>query len=128
MANATNVPAFKVGSGKNIVPDQLRCTGPIFATGSTPQTIDLSAEQQNVANFIDQALTAYVDNGGNANAAFLQFDTGQQINIPPDTQGYYPILCRNPPRFSFYINGAGTAYLQLINALLPANTWAASAL
>lgn len=88
--------------------------------------IDLSANQNNNANFIDSALTVYVDNGGQTGNLVIDFASGQRIYMQANTQGYFPVLQPNPIRFSVFSNAPTTAYCQLINAILPAGTWAAA--
>lgn len=84
--------------------------------------IDLTAYQQNTKQFIEAALSMYVDNGNNPAALTLTFASGQIIVVPANTQGYFNILQQNPVRFTASGYTAG-AYCMLLNRFMPAMTW-----
>lgn len=130
MANFTNLPSFQLGLGGIAKPAKLRCTAPISlaASGAGTFPIDLTANQNDNANFIGSALTMYADMGGANEDIVIAMSSGQKIQIAAGTQGYYTILQPNPISLQFTTLGAETVpYIQLINAILPAQTWLANA-
>lgn len=120
--------AFRLGLAGQINPEKVRCTNtiPLKAAGAGTQQINLTANQNNDANFIDSALSMYVNNQGQAASLTFQFSSGQLIEVAPNKQGYYNILQPNPINFTVSPSGATTATVQLINTFIPPQIWDAA--
>lgn len=133
MANFTNLASWFLGLGGRATPTKMKCTSPIavnLAQGAAALSVDLSANQNDNANFLDSALSMFVDASAATNTGPLTitFGSGQQIVINPNTQGYYTIAQPNPIRFGCVASGApGTTAvcnIMLFNAIIPPFVWA----
>lgn len=86
-----------------------RCL-PVTLVGATlvanpVQIIDLQNVQ--ARKFIDFIQTIFVDNSLNLVPISINIaGTGQTITVGGQTQGYYPVLCPNPPKFTVSAQGA----------------------
>jgi hypothetical protein len=77
--------------------------------------------------YLSMVQTLYLDLSSSANALTVQVGSGgsQLIKAKPNTQGFYPILCPNPPNFLFQSTPGGVIIpIQLINIPIAGIVWA----
>lgn len=93
-------------------------------TSSASYLVDLTAELENGALGVIQ--TVFADNSANAAVLTIACESGQNIIVPKSSQGYFPIIAGNPPRFVVSLAAAGQKVtLMFINIPMPVGTWAA---
>jgi hypothetical protein len=75
---------------------------------------------------ISMVQTIFLDTTGlTGNTTVTVGGTVQTIIAKANTQGYYPVLSPNPPRFTFAnAGGAGIAKVILVNVPIAPGTWA----
>jgi len=86
-------------------------------------SLDLTSIQERA--FISMIQTIYADlSGATAGLSITVNGTNQNITAKKTTQGYYPVLCPNPPRLTF-ANSSGSDVIPvfLINAPISGVTW-----
>lgn len=94
-----------------------------FSLGTTYQ-LDLSQIQSQAK--LDSVQTLYVDNSANTGTITITMEgvTQQSIILPPNSQGYFPVLQGNPPVLNFTVaSGAPVVNIQLMNFFLPPVIW-----
>lgn len=81
-------------------------------------------------NFFEQGRisliqTAFVDNSNNSNPFTITCQaSGMSLVVPPNSQGFFPLLVPNPPRFAFTtLQGSGVVTVQLLNTMIPGPIW-----
>jgi len=86
-------------------------------------TIDLQNQQER--NFLSMVQTVWIDNSLNMNVFAITFDTiNQTIRVAAQSQGYYPVMVINPPRFVAVSTIAAVATkIALINVPIEYATW-----
>lgn len=68
----------------------------------------------------------YVDNSQNTSILTITANgTNQRIVVPPQSQGYIPILVIDPPTFNFSTVGAFVVPVQFLNYYMPPFIWSA---
>jgi hypothetical protein len=91
-------------------------------TAQSAYFIDLQNQQSR--SFITIVQAVYVRNPGTVSVTILFDVAGQQIDFPPQSEGYLPVLVTNPPRFTATSNGgAANVQLMLLNVAMPAAIW-----
>lgn len=91
-------------------------------TAQNQYLIDLQNQQSR--SFISIVQSIYVRNPGTVTVTIIFDVAGQQIDFPPQSAGYLPVLVTNPPRFSVTSSGgASNVQLQLLNVPMPAAIW-----
>jgi hypothetical protein len=110
-----------------LVPDDGRRAIPITLDFTGADITQYIFDYQNMQSrgFMSMVQTVYVDNSANSNALVITVGgTGQQIQAPPNTQGYYPVLCSNPIRFVFSSPAnSSLVTVQLINVAISGQVW-----
>lgn len=100
-----------------------------------PITFDFSAANAYGADFTIAQQTGvisviqclYVDNSNNPDELVISNQAlGQAIKIPAYTQGYYPVLSPNSPKFTLASAGGVPVTVFFINVPLPAISWSTS--
>lgn len=92
-------------------------------TAQSSYAVDFMAIQQR--GLIDSVQTLFIDNNAGTTALTVLINQSSQLIIAaPGTQGYYPVLCPNPMRFTFTCTG-GTANTQVfaLNVPIPSSVW-----
>lgn len=77
---------------------------------------------------ISMIQTIFIDNSQNSNALSVTVNgTGQIIVAAANTQGYYAVLCPNPPKLSFSSASSSVALVVfLINIPISGVVWSVS--
>src|SRR5271155_2273724 len=78
-------------------------------------------------SFLSMVQTLYLDLNGSPNNLLVQIGSGSGQNIlaKPNTQGYYPVLCPNPPTYTFTSTPGGIIIpVFLINVPIAGVVWA----
>ncbi|MGH3273584.1 MAG: DUF1859 domain-containing protein [Streptosporangiaceae bacterium] len=96
---------------------------PIEGPRCIPVTITLNNNSAEIDFFtqfqrkdITQIQSVFVDNSENTEIFQLTNQAvNQTIDVPAGSQGYYPILAPNPPKFLAATKGAATIQLQFLN-------------
>ena len=112
-----NTGALNYSNPQNqLVPDEGPKAIPLlidFSGATTEWDVDLTNQQQQ--QYISMIQTLFIDASLSADDVFVTFPiTGQKIQAKAGTQGYYNVLCPNPPRMMF----TGTADTQVIPVFL----------
>lgn len=75
------------------------------------------------AKVISNVQTIYFDNADNPNNVTMQIEvTNQRLIFPAYSQGYIPVLCPNPPKFTLSSQG-GIGSITMLNVPMPAIIW-----
>jgi hypothetical protein len=92
-------------------------------TAANEYTLDYSSMQQR--GFLSLIQTLYVDTQNSDVALTVTIAGGGQVVIAKGrTQGYYPVLVPNPPRFTFSAENAGClVQVYLINVPIQPGQW-----
>ena len=97
-----------------------------------PITFDFSAANAYGADFTIASQTGvisiiqclYVDNSNNPAQLVITIPSlGQVIKCPPNSEGYFPVLSPNSPKFELASTGGVTVTVFFINVPLPALFW-----
>ena|SRR5271170_6444497 len=86
-------------------------------------TLDLTNLEQRA--FISMIQTLYIDASQTDDPTTITIEgTNQVVIAAAKTQGYYPVLCPNPPRFKF-ANASGSDIINifLVNAPISGVVW-----
>lgn len=96
---------------------------PITLAAETFATLNLSVSQSR--GVIDKVQSVYIDNSLGAGQLQVTCNqTGQSVNCPPYSQGFFPLVVPNPPAFTFTAIGGDVAgVIQLMNVPMPLATW-----
>ena len=89
---------------------------------------DLDLQNLQERGFIAMVQTIYIDNSAAASPTSAVFNTtNQNVTAAPATQGYYSVLCPNPPRMKFLnTSGADQVVVFLINVPIAGVVWASA--
>lgn len=94
-----------------------------FSLGNT-FTADLSTIQ--AQGFMDSVQTIYADNSGQSSPLIFTLGLGitnQVVTIPPNAQGYVPVLQPNPPKVQIFSASGAKITIQLLNFFVPPDVW-----
>jgi hypothetical protein len=116
------------GSPLNFAPPPEGCR-------AIPLTIDFSTQgwtfdlQSVISRGVISALTCiFIDNSPNSNPLTITINNSAQTIIAPAlSQGYYPVLCPNPAKFTATCTGGATnTKIHLLNYSAPPCVWGAA--
>jgi len=92
-----------------------RCI-PIVLDFSAAPSYSLDYSNQANLGMFDAVQTVWVDNYGNAQVLAIYIPlSSQTLQIPAQTQGYFPVLCPNPIRMVFSSTGNTRQQVILCN-------------
>lgn len=98
------------------------------ASGQPSYQVDLNNLQQE--GFFSMLQTVYVDNKKNSSTLTIVVNgSGQNIEISPNTEGYYPVLAPNPVKLQFLTSAQAigeVVQVFLINVPIAGVVWAAA--
>ena len=81
---------------------------------SNQAEIDIDGQQVIDAGAIEFLQGVYIDNADNAVAFTLTTNTNQRIVCGPNMQGFFPLLCQNPPKLTATMQQANGRLVDLI--------------
>jgi hypothetical protein len=97
---------------------------PINLDFTASTTYALSLQNLQSRDYVSIIQTIFIDNSSNADTMTVTTGVANQAIIaPPYTQGYYPVLCPQPPAFVFATQGGVVVPIQLINVPMPCAVW-----
>lgn len=123
MTQATQqLPAVPVDTGKD--PKAAKAIPVIYDFSQAASfTTDLTSQKLTGKLTIFQSI--FIDNSQNNQAITVQMaGLGQQISIPAQYQGIFPVFVSDQPLFTVSSQGSGIAKVAYSNAHLPPCTWA----
>lgn len=89
---------------------------------ATSDTLDLNIAQ--TTGTIDQVQAIFVDNSANLSSVSVNFSySNMTVTIPPQSQGWVPVLSSNPPVVTFTSSGGVIVPVFLCNVPMPASVW-----
>lgn len=89
-------------------------------------SIDVDFTQTEMLDRLEYVQTIYVDNSLNASSFSIYFNSlNQTLTWPPNSQGYLPVLCSNPPKFTVSSVGGVIVAVEFLSIALPAIIWSA---
>jgi hypothetical protein len=111
-----------------LVPDEGPKAIPLYLNFANAAEFDLDMTLMMQYGFISMIQCLYIDNSAGTDPLTITVGVGtinQKIVAKPATQGYYAVLCPNPPKLSF-VNASGTDLITvfLINAPVSGVVWA----
>lgn len=105
------------------------CEGPKAASISLDftanGTYDLDLTNDQAQGKVSMIQGLYVDNNANSDTLTITVQgSNQKIIVKGNTQGYYPVLCPNPPKFTFVSSGnVNGVVVYLLNFPVQPATW-----
>lgn len=73
---------------------------------------------------IEYIQALWIDNYSNANPLTVQMNlTNMRLVVPARSQGFYPVLMPNPPKFKFTTQAGPKVFLQFLNVPVQPMTW-----
>lgn len=97
---------------------------PIDLDFTTDTECTLLLQNMQSRNFISMIQAVYIDNSGNTAPMSVRFpSTGQNITIAPNRQGYFIVLCPNPPQINFVSTGGVAVRVLLLNFPVTNSDW-----
>jgi hypothetical protein len=111
-----------------IIPDEGPKAVPLlldFSGSVIEYDLSLLLQQQSV--FISMVQTIYIDLSGASHDLSVTVGTGvlsQVVKAKAGTQGYYQVLCPNPPQMKFVASALGDVVtVFLVNVPIPGSVW-----
>lgn len=117
---------FAYGIANMVVPASGPKAIPLTLDFSATAQINIDSSQVIQNGVIEYLQGVFIDNSANATAFKLTMNgTGQIIVAPPNSQGYYMILCPNTPQLVANGTQAGGNVVNLIfyNVPMPPIVW-----
>lgn len=107
-----------------LVPKEGPKTVPILFDFTAQSAYAVDLQNQQSRSFITIVQSVYVRNPGTVAVTILFDVAGQQVDFPPQSEGYLPVLVSNPPRFTATsVGGASNVQVMLLNVPMPAHIW-----
>jgi hypothetical protein len=95
---------------------------PLDFTTTSQYTLNLKQLQD--LNAFDVLLCMYIDNRANGQRLDVVLSgTLQTVSAPANTQGYYPVVCSNPPLITFTTTGGALVNAFLFNFNIQPGVW-----
>jgi hypothetical protein len=98
---------------------------PLLLNFAAAASFDLDLTLTQEQGYISMIQTLFIDMSEASDPLIVTVNgTNQKIMAAIGTQGYYSVLCPNPPRFTFAnASGSDVIPLFLINAPIPGVVW-----
>lgn len=110
-------------NGQQVPPEGPRAV-PLVLDFSLTTEYDLNLQNMESRNFITMIQSMFIDNSQSQVPFMVSFpNTGQTIQVAPNRQGYFQVLCPNPASMSFLSNGGAVVKVQLLNFPVSQHEW-----
>lgn len=95
----TALVSFAFGTNNSVIPKGGPKVIPVTLDFSNTGQIEIDGEQVVSSGAIEFIQGVYIDNADNASAFTITCQaTRQRIKVPANSQGFFPLLCANPPK------------------------------